>query len=504
MDVRANQLLQRKLNETYKSVDRIFLILMPLQYVGLVLTAIWYGPQTWDGEQASVHLHVWSAVLLGALVTLVPAGLAWWQPGHQLTRSFISVCQLCVSALLIHFMGGRVEAHFHVFVSLAFLSAYRDPWVIVYGTLIAALDHVARGLLLPMSIFGIGTPSLMLALEHACWVLFEDVVLLIVIFDNLKTMKRAAEAEDIEDKSERLQRDVLQLSQRLRQAASGDLSSRSQTSTEIVELKELHGAVEKMVHQLHGVVSDISEESTVVRSETKQASEVSSRVSNGIREQLNVVGEIETNTKQLMDSIDKVHSKTGELVQLVEQSNSVLVLGEEAIDESNQSISRMKSETQKVQDGLAEIVDIAALTNLLALNATIEAARAGEAGRGFAVVAEEVKQLANRCNNTAESIGETIKGTGEAINHSVACGKRVSQQFAEVFDCIAKVKDEVREIANLANSQNQLAIEVQISTVAVAKASQLSATDSTEIVARCESLSQLSSRLEDKVGRFQL
>ena len=82
-----------------------------------------------------------------------------------------------IGALLIHLTGGRIETHFHVFGSLAFLSAYRDPKVLATATLVVLVDHVARSLLWPASVFGVTAASLWRPLEHAGWVVFEDVVL---------------------------------------------------------------------------------------------------------------------------------------------------------------------------------------------------------------------------------------------------------------------------------------------------------------------------------------
>ncbi len=58
------------------------------------------------------------------------------------------------SGVLIHLTGGRIETHFHVFGSLAFLSFYRD-WRVLFFDVEAtvAADHYLRYLFLPESIF---------------------------------------------------------------------------------------------------------------------------------------------------------------------------------------------------------------------------------------------------------------------------------------------------------------------------------------------------------------
>jgi hypothetical protein len=56
----------------------------------------------------------------------LPVFLAFKRPGYAFTRHTIAVAQMLTSALLIHLTGGRIETHFHVFGSLAFLAFYRD------------------------------------------------------------------------------------------------------------------------------------------------------------------------------------------------------------------------------------------------------------------------------------------------------------------------------------------------------------------------------------------
>lgn len=83
------------------------------------------------------------------------------------------------SALLIHLTGGRVETHFHVFGSLAFLAFYRDWRVLVPATLVIATDHLLRQLYWPESVYGTTTVEWWRFLEHVGWVAFEDIVLVI-------------------------------------------------------------------------------------------------------------------------------------------------------------------------------------------------------------------------------------------------------------------------------------------------------------------------------------
>ena len=157
--------------------DRVFAYLLLAQWIFAVVLALAISPFTWAGDKATIHPHVWIAIVVGGLVCALPAYLAYAAPGRPITRHVVAIGQMAIGALLIHLTGGRIETHFHVFGSLAFLAAYRDPKVLATATLVVLVDHVARSLLWPASVFGVTIASVWRPLEHAGWVLFEDVVL---------------------------------------------------------------------------------------------------------------------------------------------------------------------------------------------------------------------------------------------------------------------------------------------------------------------------------------
>jgi two-component system sensor histidine kinase/response regulator len=99
---------------------------------------------------------------------------------------------MLMSALLIHLTGGRIETHFHVFGSLAFLAFYRDWRVLVPATVVVALDHMLRGLFWPQSVYGVLLPSEWRWVEHAAWVIFEDVFLIVSCRRSVVEMRERA------------------------------------------------------------------------------------------------------------------------------------------------------------------------------------------------------------------------------------------------------------------------------------------------------------------------
>ncbi len=110
-------------------------------------------------------------------MTLAPITLSSTFPGHRITRHVVAIAQMLWSALLIHLSGGRIETHFHVFGSLAFLAFYRDWQVLTTAVVIVAADHFLRGVFWPQSVFGIAWVEPWRWLEHSLWVTFEYVLL---------------------------------------------------------------------------------------------------------------------------------------------------------------------------------------------------------------------------------------------------------------------------------------------------------------------------------------
>lgn len=175
-------IFDRQSREIGIRVDRAFGILMGIQWLGAILVAWLVSPKTWIESSGSSVSSLLLAFVLGGAFSVPPFIAILLAPGERVTRYLIATAQILFSILLIHLSGGRIETHFHIFVSLAFLAFYMDMGVLWYTGTLVILDHILRGQFYPLSVYGQLGVYQWRWLEHGGWVLFENLILCMGIF----------------------------------------------------------------------------------------------------------------------------------------------------------------------------------------------------------------------------------------------------------------------------------------------------------------------------------
>ncbi len=239
---RSDALLREHQDLISTRTSRTFALLLFLQWVAGIAIALWLSPRTWIGSVSATHIHVWAAVVLGGLIMLPPALLGWFSPGRTLTRHAIAVGQMLASALLIHLTGGRIETHFHIFGSLAFLVFYRDWRVLITASVVVVLDHFLRGVWWPQSVFGTIAVSPWRWVEHAGWVVFEDIFLIYACFQSQREMREIAERRaELEATNYRIEELVQRRTEQLNHAnrdLRAQIDRREQVEQDLLASKE--------------------------------------------------------------------------------------------------------------------------------------------------------------------------------------------------------------------------------------------------------------------------
>lgn len=248
---RENEIFNTHYEKLTLKTDTIFACLLIFQWLLGIFFAVWISPQTWIGGQDKIHIHVYAAILLGGIATALPVFLALKRRGHYSNRFVMAGAQMFFSVMFIHLTGGRIETHFHVFGSLAFLAFYRDYRPVLLATVITGLDHLLRGIYWPESVYGVLSASPLRAFEHAGWVLFEDTILFISIRNGLEELRAlAGQQAQVESTLERVEH--------LAQVRAQELSEAQKTVLEQKERLVLSSKMSALGEMASGIAHEIN------------------------------------------------------------------------------------------------------------------------------------------------------------------------------------------------------------------------------------------------------
>lgn len=215
---RVDQLFQQFQQAVYKRTDRLFAGLLLAEWLCCVICSCLIPAGALPGL-AYAKIHVWITVVLGGIVTFVPIFLTYEYSGKVFTRHTVAICQMAMSAILIYLTGGRLETHFHIFGSLAFIAFYYDWRVLVSASIFVAIDHALQGSLCPMSIYGTPVVQHWHWLEDSIWMFFQNVFLCYAIVIQTKELRlRAIKQAEVEVSRDQVEEQVKERTKELQES----------------------------------------------------------------------------------------------------------------------------------------------------------------------------------------------------------------------------------------------------------------------------------------------
>jgi methyl-accepting chemotaxis protein len=459
--IRARGLFQAHLRDVYVKTDRMFAVLLAVEWLVGILFACFISPRAWAGRDSSIHPHLLAAIFLGGALVSLPIALAWRAAGATVTRHAIAFSQMLMSGLLIHLTGGRIETHFHVFGSLAFLGFYRDWRVLMTATLTVAVDHLLRGLFYPESVYGVLSATIWRTLEHAAWVLFEVFFLVQAALNSLKEMTSIADRQaDMEESNRELQASYARLedTNRLLHVSNSSLDLKNS------ELSETHEQLDDAHEQLRPALDHLLSVNTMLQDTVSRLQELVAQQNSSVKYRgdglSTAVGKIaEFKRKQ---GVASVHDMLRKAIESASRTEEFSLASQGAIEKNlagleeirvqmesiRATVEELAERTRKIGSITERVEDFADQSNLLALNATIEAARAGDAGRGFGVVAQEIRDLADRSLQSTHEIRQTLTDIEVAIGKAHEITTRGNERVEGGLDAIRSSAENLRNISD--------------------------------------------------------
>ncbi len=242
---------------------------------------------------------------------------------------------------------------------------------------------------------------------------------------------------------ESINRYISDIQQVLTQVAAGNLRVESQV--------EYQGDFTLIRTSLSTIIQSMNETLTGFRSAAIRLTEMSEELNNqsAVLYQASIdqnqtteslvqeVARVKERLSNVTESSSRTRKKTEEITRCVQDANTQMSSLTHAMDD----ISANAQEITKIAKA---IEDISFQTSILAINASVEAARAGTAGKGFAVVANEVKELASKSAEAAQSATEMVSKTRSIIQ----TGVKLTADTAGSLQAISSVSDEISAISD--------------------------------------------------------
>jgi methyl-accepting chemotaxis protein len=257
------------------------------------------------------------------------------------------------------------------------------------------------------------------------------------------------------------------------------------------------------------LAQQIQRSSIEVASSANSVNEIASELASGSSEQAASVVEITAAMEELARTASMIAENAtaqAELAQRAEESgNSGKIAVEDAVqgvEEVRKRIAGIASRAEilgtrskEIYRVLDLITEIAQETHILSLNAAIEAAAAGDHWRRFSVVAEEVRRLAQRSQESVDSVRNLLDEFASSIRATVVATEEGTKEATRVLERARAAADAIEALREASGDSARVAREISLATQ-----QQNAASD--EVVLTLKEVSHVVQRMADGLKSF--
>ncbi|MFW5824639.1 MAG: methyl-accepting chemotaxis protein [Marinobacter sp.] len=308
------------------------------------------------------------------------------------------------------------------------------------------------------------------------------------------------------------------LTQRVPVENNDDLGQLAESFNAVLaNLQGMIRTIQELAGQLGEGARNLEQSAVENRDGVSRQTESITMVATAINEMQSAIEEVAGNASRAAEVTRSAQGNANKGADIVQQSASQVRRLSQQITKAVEVIRKLSADSDNITSVLDVIRGIAEQTNLLALNAAIEAARAGEQGRGFAVVADEVRTLAQRTQQSTESIQDMITALQSGVSDIVAVMETGSEQagatdalasdaeaeLSSILEAMTDISDVNSSVASATEEQTQVIDEINRNITDINDLASESSTRSANLSGLSESMAAYARQLQDQVGRFR-
>ncbi len=287
------------------------------------------------------------------------------------------------------------------------------------------------------------------------------------------------------------------------QLAGGNLTQTIHSSRSD-EIGQLTRALAQLNVNLMSIVRDARSGVLQMRQDTSSIAEGNQDLSARTESQASSLEQTASSMEEITSTIRTSTDMAAQATQHAQRARDVAANSGLAVQALAGTMDGISEASRKISEIIQVVDSIAFQTNILALNAAVEAARAGEQGRGFAVVASEVRALSQRTTVAAREIRGLIQTSVERVEEG---GRQTGSAISAMNEAQSAVNDVHQFIEQISHGMREQMLGVTQVNQAVAEMDTLTQQNAAlveEIAASASHLSHQAGDVADSVRVFQI